>query len=557
MAARAEEALEQERQKDLVTFRLGARRRRMTVLGIGLTLYVAVLVGLLSATYPVMVSLFFGSLAANEALTWVATRPRLYRRWYKYVFALVDITLVSVVVFLFGYSALVAVYFAAIIPYSFDHGRRLGRFTVLCSVAGYGIASWGYQRLHPGRGSLVQIVIDAVVLLLVAELIVPIAARLLRRIRDTRECIAQAEHGNLLVRAAARHRDELGYLERSFNHMLEEHGALIAQVQREADGVAAFAAQVSAAAEGLAALSAEVSGSARTLSGDLERQRSDTEASAQETVAAQGSAEGLRDQAEQMETHARALHDAATSSRDAIGRAAETLVAIGADVQHTAATAVALGEASGRVGEFVDAIARIARQTNLLALNAAIEAARAGEHGKGFAVVAEEVRKLAEESALAAREIAGTIGMLRENIASVVALMTAGSREVRHVGDIAAEANTALSAMLSGIELLATATTETAGIARAQAARMGALTARIERIQGVTIGAASSAADGARAAARQSGSIDELSQASRELDRSAERLRHAVSRFHVGTAADTPVRPTPPSPANAGVPKGE
>jgi methyl-accepting chemotaxis protein len=557
MTARAEEALDQERQKDLVTFRLGARRRRMAILGIGLTLYVAVLVGLLSATYAVMVAMFFGSLAANEALTWIATRQRLYRRWHKYLFALFDVTLVSVVVYLFGYSALVAVYFAAIIPYSFDHGRMLGRFTVGSSVVGYALGSWGYQRAHPGHGSLAQIVIDAAVLLLVAELIVPIASRLLRRIRDTRACIAEAEHGNLLVRATARHRDELGYLERSFNHMLEEHGALIAAVQREAEGVAAFAARVSASAMDLAALSAALSDSAGALASDLERQRTDTEASAQDTVAAQATAEGLRDQAASMETHARTLLAAAGASRDAIGRAAETLVAIGADVRHTAATTATLGEASKRVGEFVDTIARIARQTNLLALNAAIEAARAGEQGKGFAVVAEQVRQLAEESALAAKEIAGTIGLLRENIGTVVELMTAGERQVHHVGDVATEATTALGALLAGIEQIATAIAETAVISRTQASAMGALTVTIESIQGVTISSATRAADGVRAAARQRGSIEELTRAAHELDRSADRLRHSVSRFVVAPGVGRRGSPALPRSSSASAGSGE
>jgi methyl-accepting chemotaxis protein len=244
----------------------------------------------------------------------------------------------------------------------------------------------------------------------------------------------------------------------------------------------------------------------------------------------------MRERAEEMETNARGLVDTAQQSRDSIARASDTLVAIGARVRAAATTVSTLGVASERVGDFVDAVSRIARQTNLLALNAAIEAARAGEHGRGFAVVAEEVRKLAEESGRAAKEITITIAEVRENIATAVQSMTEGEQEVRGVGDIADDANSALSTLLAGIGQIAELIADVAAVSRDQSATMRQLAEVIEGVQGVSLEAATHAGDAAEAATKQMRALEGLTETSRAMAKLAERLRRSTGRFTVGSA---------------------
>ena len=55
---------------------------------------------------------------------------------------------------------------------------------------------------------------------------------------------------NLAARADSRYADELGFLQRAFNRTLEQLGALIAAMQREADEVAASAEQLAGATHG-------------------------------------------------------------------------------------------------------------------------------------------------------------------------------------------------------------------------------------------------------------------------------------------------------------------
>jgi methyl-accepting chemotaxis protein len=526
----------EERAKDEITFRLGAKRRYLLTGILGTAGVVAAFAGIAPISTGRTLLVFIACIAVNAGLSFLA-RGRLRNAWWmRYAVATLDVALVSVVVGIMAHDALAVLYFAVIVPYSFDRGRALGYFTAVMSAAAFILVRLPQLQ---APAALAWVLVTTAGILLVSSQVVPIASRLIVRIRETREVITDVESGNLLARANANHTDELGLLSLGFNRMLGVLGQLIGVVQREADQVAGLADQLAGATGTLSGSGTQFARTAVGLTTQLEAQRRSAEDGTRHAQQALGASERLRERAEEMESNANELVAAAEASRNAIGRASDTLVTISERVQSTAATVGALGEASERVGEFVDAVARIARQTNLLALNAAIEAARAGEHGRGFAVVAEEVRKLAEESGRAAKDVATTIAAVRENIATAVDSMAQGEREVRGVGDVADEAKRALGVMLEGIRRIADVITEAASVSRAQSATMGTLSTTMDTVQSVAAEASARASAASQLATEQTAALDGMSATSRQLAELADRMRQSISRFAVASAPFT------------------
>jgi methyl-accepting chemotaxis protein len=525
-----------EQAKDVITFRLGARRRYLLTGVLGLAGLAAALAGIAPISVSHTLLVFAACIGVNALLTYLATGTLMHAWWMRYAVAALDVSLVSTVIGIMGQNSLALLYFAVIVPYSFDRGRSLGYFTAGMSAAAFLLVR--LPALH-GTNDYSWVFVTAGSILLVASQVVPIASRLIGRIRETRDVISEVEGGNLLARAENQYTDELGLLQRSFNRMLGVLGQLIGVVQREADEVAALADQLAGATGTLSVSGTQFARTAVNLTSQLETQRRFAEDGTHHAQQALGASERLRERAEDMEANATELVAAAETSRNAIGRAADTLVTISDRVQSTAKTVGALGTASEHVGEFVETVTRIARQTNLLALNAAIEAARAGEHGRGFAVVAEEVRKLAEESARAAKEVASTIAVVRDNIALSVDSMAQGEREVRGVGDVAEEANRALGVMLEGIRRIADVITEAATVSRSQSVTMSTLSTTMDGVQGVATEASARANAGSRLATEQTQAIDGMSATSRQLAELADRLRQSISRFAVATVPFT------------------
>jgi methyl-accepting chemotaxis protein len=546
---------EEERAKDLATFRVAGRRRFWSTIFIAGVLIVGLRLGLAQVPMLIVVATFCAAIGLNWILSAIGVRERWYRWWLRYVFAVFDAMLISTVVFLFGSPVLVLMYVLAIVPYSFDRGPSLGYITAGASALGYLVASYGYAVTRPTDAApWSQVFLATVLLLVVSQQVIQMPSRLIRRIRRTREVMAQVERGEMHSRADARHADELGFLERSFNRMLDELTLLIETVQREAEELAAVAIQVHGAASVLQRRAGDVATGAQALSEGLQQQRELAASGLRAGQQALTTAESARGTAERTASDANHVDAIASRSREAIERAAQTLVRVSEDVGASAERVQRLAPASERVGDFVATVSRIARQTNLLALNAAIEASRAGDEGLGFAVVAEEIRKLAGESAQAAKVIASTVQRVRDDISEAVQSMDNTAREVTDAGTIARDATSALSTMVDGIARIAEQSDAVAALAQTQATLAAGAVTAFDSFDASAQRASGSARSAADASVAQRTSIDELSRSAGQLSQAAARMR-AVALRHTSEFAAV-VAPTPQPAAPRLTPRG-
>jgi methyl-accepting chemotaxis protein len=523
----------EQRLKDLETFSR-SHRRRWVLIAVGALL---TLVGRLGGSVPTSsgtIVLVSGGFAALNVLVGMIHERGWYRWWLIYAFALLDVFYVAVLVVWFGHGGLVAAFFIAVLPYAFDQARGVGDFLVLVASLTYLAASHVHGVLYPGRPGLdTGAFIETVAFILVAVGLNRIPATLIERIRHARSVMGEAEQGYLAVRAPATESDELGFLEKSFNRMLDEIGATISTVQREADEVAAFAEELAASAEQLHSTSEAVTHTAQELSEGLSRQRELAESARGESAKAADQAGALRTRAEMMQVDARRLVSAAERGRERVARASQTLRTVGEEVRATAATVASLSGMSDRIGGFAQAIARIARQTHLLALNAAIEAARAEEHGEGFAVVAEEVRALAAEAARSAREVAELVTELRTGIDAAARAMQTGESQVRDIGAVAAEADGALLELHQGVQLIGDLVNATAEVSRSQASRLADLAQALQQVAAISSSSSENADSAAASTRSQISSMSDLTATSQQLAQLAERLRASIARFSV------------------------
>ncbi|WP_019578049.1 methyl-accepting chemotaxis protein [Curvibacter lanceolatus] len=251
-----------------------------------------------------------------------------------------------------------------------------------------------------------------------------------RPVQQAVDAATAIAHGDLALQIPTGAQDETGQLLRALADMQGRLAALVADVRRNAEGVATASAEI---AQGNNDLSA----------------RTEHQASALEQTAA--SMEELGSTVRQNADNARAANQLAVNASTVATQGGEV-------VAEVVDTMKGINESSRKISDIIGVIDGIAFQTNILALNAAVEAARAGEQGRGFAVVASEVRSLAQRSADAAKEIKSLIGASVERVEQgshlvdrAGATMTEVVSAIRRVTDIVGEISAASSEQSSGV----------------------------------------------------------------------------------------------------------
>ncbi len=490
------------------------------------------LLGVGPVTWAFIVGFAATSAAAHYALFRVV-RDTPFRPWYLWLDVALGAATLSAVLYGVGPEGhlLAALYLIAPAQAALRLGRRVAWGTLAVNLAAFAIVT--AVQLPGGVWTWSVFLPEALALLLVAAVLIPLVTAISYRLRATRRVLARIEAGDLTAAVEDAAPDELGDLGRSVNRMTAGLAEIVRAVGGEGRELAALAEALAASGEQLHAASQEIAAGAEALSAGSERQRQLLRHGRLDSDAALGVADALHDRAREAGRRVGEIAERARRHGAEIARSGALLATLGEHLERTAGAVAHLESGSREIAKLVDGLTRIASQTDLLALNAAIEAARAGQHGSGFRVVADEVRKLAEQSTRAAVEVRARVQQIQDQVARVVEAIHEGRDTATGAGVVAGTVRGALDTISAD---LAAAVQFAAGFAEQgeqQSRQLREVRRRMDEVAGIVDRAAEGAHQASAATQQQMASIGELTTASQQLAAAAATLVRTIARFRV------------------------
>lgn len=178
--------------------------------------------------------------------------------------------------------------------------------------------------------------------------------------------------------------DDLGRLGSALQMLSLRNNTVVRELATASSALSAASTELWSAASGQAASASTQAGSVAEMGATVSQLR--------ETFShATNKAETVIDLARRSEESSSGGADAVRDSIDEMSHIRDQVAAIAHTIRE-------LVQRTDQIDAIIEVVTDLAEQSNVLALNAGIEAAKAAEYGRGFGVVAREVRSLAERS---------------------------------------------------------------------------------------------------------------------------------------------------------------
>ena len=324
-------------------------------------------------------------------------------------------------------------------------------------------------------------------------------------INESSRVLKSVADGDLTSRMTGSYKGDYDVIKSNINSLAESFEKALAEVQSAVQATAGASSQISSSSEQMSSGLQDQSMQTNDVAAAIEQMTKTIISTTQHTTEAANAAKNAG--------------KAAVEGGKIVKETIEGMNKIAGVVTKSAETVQTLGKSSDQIGEIIQVINDIADQTNLLALNAAIEAARAGEQGRGFAVVADEVRKLAERTTKATKEVAATIKQIQTETINAVDSMQQGQEEIEKGRLLANNAGESLKRIIAESQEVVDMVTQVAAASEEQSATAEEIGRSVDKINNVTKESASG--------------IQQIAKASEDLNNLAGNLENLVAQFKI------------------------
>jgi methyl-accepting chemotaxis protein len=419
--------------------------------------------------------------------------------------------------------------------YEFGGAKIVAAYTNIPGTS-FGVAT--RMTYEEAMGAVQKERLSAIVITLIASLIGAVIAFIIARlianpiinITKRATIIAAGDFitaGGIIIES----NDEVGQLQRAFNEMAVMLKATMIAIGQTAVKVASFSEELSAGAEQSAKGAVQVAHTVAEVATGANEQASAVDKTVDMVKQIDYAIDEIANNAIDVAALSTEALAAATNGGKSVEHAVDQMANITHTVQDTAAVIRELGSASEQIGQIVHTIAAIAGQTNLLALNAAIEAARAGEQGKGFAVVADEVRKLAEQSKEAANNIVQIVGNIQAKAKDAIGKMDNSAREVLTGQSVVLMTGESFKLIQIKIVKVNEFVQKITSAVKQLSASSNNVIIAVEKVKVISYGTVANSQAISAAAAKQSTSMQEISDAAESLAQLASQLQGDIKQY--------------------------